>query len=95
MTLVKIAVTAVALAFGAGVAMAQTATPPAPVAPKAPAAATTAAPAPKKGAALKKAQTPEAQACSAEADAKNLHGKPRRTFRAKCIKEKMAAAKKG
>jgi uncharacterized protein YkwD len=85
-------------------------TPTAPVAPKAPAVAVTApaptaaaptaaaptaaAPAAKKGAALKKAMTPEGQACSTEADAKNLHGKERKKFRATCMKGKMAAAKK-
>ena len=96
MKFVKFAAAALTLALGASVAMAQTT--PAPVAPKAPVAATPppAAPvAPKaKGAALKQPKTPEAAACSAEADAQNLHGKPRKTFRAKCIKAKMAAAKK-
>jgi hypothetical protein len=38
--------------------------------------------------------TPEGQACSAEADAKNLHGKERKKFRAACMKGKGATAKK-
>ena len=99
MNFLKIAATALTVAFGATVAVAQTTTPAAPTTPKAPAASTPAptAPAattaaPKKG--TKTATTPEGQACSAEADAKGLHGKPRKSFRAKCIKEKMAAAPK-
>jgi len=99
MNFLKIAATALTIAFGATAAVAQTAAPSTPAAPKAPAASTTApaAPAtmtaaPKKG--VKTATTPEGQECSAEADAKGLHGKPRKTFRAKCIKEKMAAAPK-
>ncbi len=103
MKFVKLTAAALSIAFGATVAMAQTATTPAaPVAPKAPVAATTPAPtvtapaatAAKKGA-QKQAKTPEGQACSADADAKNLHGKERKKFRAACMKEKTAAAKKG
>ena len=98
MKLIKMTAAAVVLVLGATAALAQaTTTPTAPVAPKAPVAATTPAPstaapstttAPKaaKGANLKTAKTPEGQACSAEADAKNLHGKERRVFRAKCKK---------
>jgi hypothetical protein len=91
----------VALVIGSAAALAQTApaAPAAPVAPKAaapvatapaPAAAATAA---KPAAAnLKKSTTPEGQACSADADAKNLHGKERKKFRAACMKGKTAAA---
>ncbi len=39
-----------------------------------------------------KAQTPESLECSKEADAKGLHGKERKEFRAKCKKD--AEAKK-
>jgi hypothetical protein len=105
MNFVKLTAAALSLALGVSVAMAQTATTPtAPVAPKAPVAATAPAPtagapaaattAAKKGPALKKSTTPEGQACSADADAKNLHGKERKKFRAACMKEKTAAAKK-
>ena len=100
MNVIKIAAAALTLAFGATVAMAQAPAPAAPVAPKAPAATTPppAAPAgttaakPKSN--LKQAKTPEGAACSAEADAKGLHGKPRKAFRAKCMKEKAPAAAK-
>jgi hypothetical protein len=85
------------------------AAPAAPAAPKAPVAAapapaptaaapattTAAKPAVKAaGANLKKPQTPEAAACSADADAKNLHGKERKKFRAACMKGKKVEAKK-
>jgi psiF repeat len=104
MNFVKLTAAALALALGTTVAMAQTATTPtAPVAPKAPVAATAPAPsvtAPAAATAVakkgvpKKAMTPEGQACSADADAKNLHGKERKKFRAACMKGKMAATKK-
>ena len=97
MNFVKMTTAAALLALGATVAMAQTATTPsAPVAPKPPVAATTpppattAAPAAKKGA--KQATTPEGIACSAEADAKGLHGKERTKFRNACKKDKLKAA---
>ena len=98
MKFVKLTAAAVALAFASTAAMAQIApAPSAPVAPKPPVAATapppaaTAAPAAaKKGA--KQATTPEGIACSAEADAKNLHGKERTKFRNTCKKEKLKAA---
>jgi hypothetical protein len=32
--------------------------------------------------------------CSAEADKKGLHGKPRKSFRAKCLREAKKATKK-
>ena len=100
MKFVKMTAAAALLALGATVALAQTATTPsAPVAPKAPVAATTPAPtAPTattpavKGPALKTAKTPEGQACSTEADAKNLHGKERKKFRAACMKASKAKA---
>jgi len=34
-----------------------------------------------------KTRTPESLECSKQADAKGLHGKERKTFRAKCIKD--------
>jgi psiF repeat len=102
MKFVKLTAAAFALALGATAAIAQTATTPvAPAAPKAPVVATTPAPtatAPAaaattaKKSALKQAKTPEGAACSAEADAKNLHGKERKKFRAACMKAKAPAA---
>lgn len=76
----KLAISATALLFTVAVAGAQTA-------PQAPPAATPkpAAAAPKTG--QKKASTPEGIECSNQADAKNLHGKERRKFRAKCISD--------
>ncbi len=72
-----------ALAFGAGSAMAQT-----PAAATAPAAKA----APQKGQfKLKQPMTPIAKECSAQADAKGLHGKERQKFRNAC---KKAGAKK-
>jgi psiF repeat len=68
--------------------------PAAPATTAAPAAtaAKPAAPAAKKtiGVAL----TETSKKCSADADAQSLKGKPRKAFRAKCIKEANAAAKK-
>lgn len=97
MTITKIVGAAVIATFTVTAAIAQTAPATTPVAPKAPVVATTPAPtatttttAPKAG--QKKATTPEGQACSAEADAKNLHGKDRVKFRAKCIKDMKAKA---
>jgi hypothetical protein len=73
----------------------------APVAkPPAAPAATTTAPAATvaKPAAAKKtigvALTETSKKCSADADAQSLKGKPRKAFRAKCIKAANAAAKK-
>lgn len=37
-----------------------------------------------KGPAKTEAKTPEGKACSAQADAQNLHGAARRAFRSKC-----------
>lgn len=98
MNLVKLTAAALAISFGATAALAQTPTPAAPVAPKAPAVATTPAPtapavaAPAKKTGAIQSKTAEGQACSAEADAKNLHGKERKKFRAGCMKGKTAAA---
>ncbi len=36
----------------------------------------------------RKPATPESKACSAQADAKGLHGKDRQTFRRACLKGK-------
>ena len=105
MNFIKLAAAALIVSASATVAFAQATAPApsAPVAPKAPIAATTpppaapaAAAAPKvaKSPALKTASTPEGIQCSAEADAKNLHGKPRTSFRNKCIRAaKLAAGK--
>jgi hypothetical protein len=89
----KLSLGAAALLISAGLAMAQTT--PQPSAPTAPPAAT-----PKtkttKGV-PKKATTPEGIECSKQADEKKLHGKERKSFRAKCIralKKKAAPAKK-
>ena len=83
----RLAIGAVALLLSAAVAGAQTA-------PQAPPAATpkAAAPAAAKPATAakgvpKKASTPEGIECSAQADAKNLHGKERKSFRSKCIRD--------
>jgi psiF repeat len=88
----------VAIVVGSVAALAQT-PPAAPAAPKAPAvtapaptAAAPAAAAKPAAANLKKSMTPEGQACSADADAKNLHGKERKKFRAACMKGKTAGA---
>ncbi|WP_448952857.1 PsiF family protein [Labrys neptuniae] len=70
---------AVIAGFLATSALAQTA--PAPAAPTAPAATT--APAKAK---TKAPQSPTSQACSAQADAKGLHGKERQKFRSACKK---------
>ena len=99
MNFIKIAAAALTIALGTTVAMAQAPAPAAPVAPKAPAATVPAPTAPTaavtaKKSNLKTSKTPEGQACSAEADAKGLHGKPRKAFRAKCMKEKAPVAAK-
>lgn len=90
-----------ALIVSAGIATAQTAPAapaPAPAAPKAAApapAAKAAEPAKAKGV-PKKASTPEGIECSKQADEKKLHGKERKAFRAKCVRDlKKAAAAKG
>ena len=102
----KIAFAAALFAVGATAAIAQTATTPAPApaakapvtapAPAAKAPAATTAPTAsatdtKKGA--KAPQTPEAKACSDQADAQKLHGKLRKDFRKKCMKTAKDATK--
>ena len=47
---------------------------------------------PAKAAKASKPRTPESIACSAEADQKKLHGKERKTFRAKCIRDARKAS---
>jgi hypothetical protein len=71
---------AVVLSAWASIAFAQT---PPPATP--PAAPPSAKPAPKAKAAPV-VHSPESIECSKQADAKGLHGKPRQTFRANCIK---------
>ena len=105
MNFIKLVAVAAIIACGTTAAFAQATAPApstAPVAPKAPAAMTpppaapSAATAPKAAnPAQKTATTPEGQACSAEADAKNLHGKERSKFRSKCVRAAKAAAAKG
>jgi hypothetical protein len=53
-----------------------------------------AAPATTKGPAKTEAKTPEGKACSAQADAQNLHGKARKSFREKCKDAAKAGAPK-
>jgi hypothetical protein len=69
----SLVLTSLAILALAGDAMAQT---PAPTQP----ATTTAV--------GRKPATPESKACSAQADAKGLHGKDRQTFRRACLKGK-------
>ncbi|MGE0698086.1 MAG: PsiF family protein [Hyphomicrobiaceae bacterium] len=97
----KLSIGVAALLVTASVASAQT-TPQAPpaAAPKAVTAPPAAAPkadATKAKGVPKKASTPEGIECSAQADAKGLHGKERTKFRKKCISDikKAAAAAKG
>lgn len=81
-----LAITMMVGALSTGAAMAQTGAP----------AATPAAPAKKVAAPAKKAQAPrsaESIACSKEADAQKLTGKPRKAFRSKCLKAAKAKAK--
>lgn len=82
------AVAALAALLVTGTAFAQT-TPPAPATASPPSAAKTAPAA--KTAKAKPEMSAESKECSAEADAKGLHGKERQKFRAKCKRE----AKKG
>ena len=84
--------TALALAFGATAVLAQTPSTGTPSAGTTKAAPTTAA---KKAPVPKVATTEAGKKCSADADAQKLHGKPRRAFRSKCVREfKATAAKK-
>jgi phosphate-selective porin len=75
--------TAIAALLLMGSASAQTAAPAKTEAPKSDTKADTKAPAEKKAA---KPQTAASLECSKEADAKGLHGKPRKEFRKTCIK---------
>ena len=59
-----------------------------------PKAATATAPATTKGPAKTEAKTPEGKACSAQADAQNLHGAARKSFRSKCKEAAKSAAPK-
>ena len=83
MTLLKTlpALAASALLFASGAAFAADYSAPAPTAPTKPAAS------PQKSATTTKTaapRTPESIECSKQADAKGLHGKERKTFRASC-----------
>ena len=73
----KLPLAAAALLLGCGLALAQAPSP----APSTGASTTTKAPVK----ARKQATTPEGIECSSQADAKNLKGKERRSFRSKCI----------
>lgn len=88
MTMIKTAIAAAALAFALSTgAIAQTATTTAPTKP----AVTTPAPMAKPAAKAAKVAKPKSEAsiaCSKDADAKNLHGKPRKNFREACMKGK-------
>lgn len=87
MTMIKTAMAAAALAFALSTGViAQTATTTTPAKPAVTAPApTTKAP---KAAKVTKPKSEASMACSKDADAKNLHGKPRRTFREACMKGK-------
>ena len=85
--LLALGLSAAAFAQAPAAGTAPAATPPA--AAKAPAAA------PKAKGVPKQASTPEGTECSAQADAKNLHGKERVKFRKKCISDLKKAAKAG
>ena len=76
----KLALAAAALLFSISAAAAQTTTPPAATTP--PAKEMKAKP--KTPA---KARSAESLECSKQADAQNLHGKERKKFRAKCMKD--------
>lgn len=92
MKIVKSLVAAAVLVTGSIAASAQAPAPAATPAPAAqPAMPAAKAAAPKAG--VKKATTPEGIECSAQADAKNLHGAERKKFRNACIKQIKAAAK--
>ncbi len=88
----RAAVATLAALLLTGTAFAQT-TSPAP-APSTPPSAAKTAPAPKaaKAAKAKPETSTASKECSAEADAKGLHGKERKKFRAQCMRE---AGKKG
>ncbi len=83
----RVAALTLASLFMAGTAFAQT-----PAAPAAPAPDAKAAPMAKTTKA-KPEQTAESKECSAQADAKGLHGKERKKFRSECKKEAMGKPK--
>jgi len=90
-----ISATILCFVMGSGAAFAQAPAPVAATAPLAAPAEAAEAPAPAK--AVKPKLSPDerkkvSQACSAQANDKNLHGKDRRTFRAGCIKRAGLAA---
>jgi hypothetical protein len=76
----KLLIAAIVSAFCASAALAQTTTPPA-TNPPATAKTTPKAKVPEKP------RSAESIECSKQADAKGLHGKPRKTFRTKCMKD--------
>ena len=86
-----------ALGLSAGLALAQAPAPgaatPAPGATLPPGAKPAVSAPAKSVGAQKTAQTPEGIECSKQADAKNLHGKERIKFRAKCKSDLKKAAK--
>lgn len=87
-------IAAMALALAATTVSAQTPPPAAPsaTAPAKPAAAAPAPTTPAASTAVKKERTPESLKCSADADAKNLHGTERKKFRDKCMRDAKKAA---
>ena len=76
----KMIIAAIMSAFCASAALAQTATPPATNPP----AATKATP---KAKVPEKPRSAESLECSKQADTQGLHGKKRKTFREKCMKD--------
>lgn len=93
----KLTIGFAALLMTATLAVAQTAPGTAPPATAPKAAPPAAAKAPVAKGVPQKASTPEGIACSAQADEKKLHGKERKSFRSKCVRDlkKAAAAKAG
>lgn len=103
-TLMKMLLGTAVVLFSATLGMAQTTPPAGSASPSASPPVTTlktpslvkkakpAAPA-KAAAKPKKPRSAESIACSKEADAKKLHGKERKNFRARCIRAKRKAAK--
>lgn len=92
MIMTKLATAAAALLLTTGLALAQ-----APTTTPATGAPAKAATAPKAKTTAKKTQarTPESLACSAELDAKGVHGKARKAAMSKCKKDALAAKKVG
>lgn len=88
----KLVATAAAVLLSSSLAFAQ-GTAPAPKADTSPTVDAVKKTAPKKGPPAKTTRTPESIACSAELDAKGIHGKPRKAALAKCKAEKLKAKK--